>query len=175
MYKSAITGAALLLGATLAAPAQQSAEPVTFDILGARGNIVGSVAIRTGPHGSVARVEINTETLEEGWHGMHFHDVGNCSDEPEFKASGSHINPGGTEHGFLNPDGFHPSDLANIYAGPDGGAHAELFVPGVMMEGGEVNLLDEDGSALVIHEAEDNHVSQPIGNAGERVACAVIK
>ena len=35
-------------------------------------------------------------------------------------------------------------------------------------------LMDEDGSALIIHEAEDDHISQPIGGAGGRVACAVI-
>ena len=32
-----------------------------------------------------------------------------------------------------------------------------------------------DGSALVIHAAADDHQTQPIGGAGARVACAVIK
>ena len=36
-------------------------------------------------------------------------------------------------------------------------------------------LLDADGSALVIHANADDHSSQPIGGAGDRVACAVIK
>ena len=36
-------------------------------------------------------------------------------------------------------------------------------------------LLDADGSALVIHANPDDHSSQPIGGAGDRVACAVIK
>jgi Cu-Zn family superoxide dismutase len=40
---------------------------------------------------------------------------------------------------------------------------------------GEEGLRDKDGSALVIHANEDDHTSQPIGNAGPRVACAVIK
>ncbi|HBJ40113.1 MAG TPA: hypothetical protein DDZ20_04910 [Hyphomonas sp.] len=35
--------------------------------------------------------------------------------------------------------------------------------------------MDEDGSALIIHEAEDDHMTQPIGGAGARVACGVIQ
>ena len=35
-------------------------------------------------------------------------------------------------------------------------------------------LLDQDGSALIIHATADDYESQPSGDAGERVACAVI-
>jgi Cu-Zn family superoxide dismutase len=38
-----------------------------------------------------------------------------------------------------------------------------------------MGLKDADGSALVIHAAADDQTTQPIGGAGERVACAVIK
>lgn len=177
MHRMILAAAVLLLAATAGATAQQAGagEPVRFDIIGVQGNIVGTVSLRTGQHGSVMRVEMNSETLEPGWHGMHFHNVGDCSDNPAFEASGSHINSQDTEHGFLNEDGYHPSDLPNIRAATDGSARTEAFVPGVVFEDGEVNLLDDDGSALVIHEAEDNHVSQPIGNAGDRVACAVFR
>jgi Cu-Zn family superoxide dismutase len=36
-------------------------------------------------------------------------------------------------------------------------------------------LRDADGSAVVIHANPDDHMAQPIGGAGPRVACAVIK
>jgi Cu-Zn family superoxide dismutase len=39
---------------------------------------------------------------------------------------------------------------------------------------GPTTLLDEDGSALVIHADPDDYESQPAGNAGSRVACAVV-
>ncbi len=35
-------------------------------------------------------------------------------------------------------------------------------------------LLDEDGSAVIIHEHPDDHLTQPIGSAGGRIACGVI-
>jgi len=36
-------------------------------------------------------------------------------------------------------------------------------------------LMDADGSSVVIHAAADDYNTQPIGGAGARVACAVIK
>jgi Cu-Zn family superoxide dismutase len=35
--------------------------------------------------------------------------------------------------------------------------------------------MDADGAALVIHANPDDYRSQPIGGAGDRVACAVIR
>ncbi|HSO59112.1 MAG TPA: superoxide dismutase family protein, partial [Paenisporosarcina sp.] len=44
------------------------------------------------------------------------------------------------------------------------------------LEKGKANsLLDEDGSALIIHEKEDDYVTDPSGNSGDRIACAIIK
>ena len=40
---------------------------------------------------------------------------------------------------------------------------------------GPHGLKDSDGSAFVIHANEDDHSTQPIGGAGARIACSVIK
>ena len=46
---------------------------------------------------------------------------------------------------------------------------------GLLDEAIEQALRDADGSALVIHASPDDHMSQPIGGAGGRIACAVIR
>ncbi len=139
----------------------------------------GAVAFSEGPRGLLIRVDV--KGLSEGWHAMHLHEVGDCSDGAEgFKASGGHINPHGREHGLLNPDGEELADIPNIYAGPDGRATAEIYRAGVSLRGrsggGERHpIVDEDGFAVVIHENADDHMTQPIGGAGDRVACAALR
>lgn len=119
-----------------------------------------------GPHGMMLRVDV--EGLGEGFHGIHVHKIGNCSDaEAGFKASGGHLNPEGKKHGLMNPEGYEAADLPNVYAHSSGHARAELFVAGV----GLADALDEDGFAVVVHQNADDHISQPIGGAGPRKAC----
>ena len=67
-------------------------------------------------------------------------------------------------------------DLPNIFAGADGHAAAETFTPYLALgdASGRLNILDSDGSALIIHAAADDHQTQPIGGAGARVGCAAI-
>ena len=59
----------------------------------------------------------------------------------------------------------------------EGAVNAEVFTSHARLSqnGPGQWLLDADGSALVIHANADDHASQPIGGAGDRVACAVIK
>lgn len=136
----------------------------------------GVADLSEGPAGVVIR--INVEGLAPGWHGIHFHAVGDCSDEG-FQKSGSHTHHEAERppHGLLNPEGPDDGDLPNIHANENGVAQAELYSPFVTLTGaeGRAMLLDEDGAALVIHEGPDDHMSQPIGGAGARVACAVIR
>ncbi len=140
------------------------------DFVNVEGGETGDIALKDAPEGVLIRVSISG--LSEGWHGMHLHQVGDCSDGAEgFKASGSHINPEGAEHGLLNPNGYEAADLPNIYAGPDGVAVAAFFNTALSLSDGGP-LSDADGFAVVIHENPDDHMTQPIGGAGARVACA---
>ena len=79
-------------------------------------------------------------------------------------------------HGLLNPEGPDDGDLPNLYVAEDGTAEAEIYSTRVTLSGAEERamLLDEDGAAIVVHEGSDDHMSQPIGGAGARVACAAI-
>jgi len=42
------------------------------------------------------------------------------------------------------------------------------------LDDGAMGLADADGTALVIHETVDDLVTDPSGNSGARIACAVI-
>ena len=78
-------------------------------------------------------------------------------------------------HGLRHADGPDNGDLPNLYVAADGSAMAEFFTTLVSVAGGDVPaLLDEDGSAVIIHEHSDDHLTQPIGGAGGRIACGVI-
>lgn len=165
---------AALLSATTAR-AQVSSK--RSDIVGDAGQKIGTLVATEAPRGILLRLEL--AGLRPGWHGMHVHSVATCADAG-FKASGGHVHAMAVTapvHGLLMDRETDLGDLPNIYAGADGHAAAEVFAPNLSLgdSPGRLNLLDADGSALIIHAAADDHISQPIGGAGARVACAEIK
>ncbi|MEX2127578.1 MAG: superoxide dismutase family protein [Xanthobacteraceae bacterium] len=167
-FACAALGAALIAGVA-------HAQEKSADVVGAKGDKIGAVAIKQGPHGSIITIALGKGALTPGVHGVHIHEHGDCSDAGQFTKSKGHVNPGGKEHGFLNPKGPHPGDVPNIYAHADGSSQTEMLVYGVTLSGGKLDLIDEDGSAIIIHANADDHLSQPIGGAGARVACALIE
>ncbi len=169
----------VLLGAGTAQSDGHSGEPTTPPVVESvfidnEGMVTGTATLTQGPHGVLVRIEL--EGLPAGPKAIHLHRTGTCGDHAEgFKASGSHVNPDQRPHGLLNPDGPGAGDFPNFLVHDSGYAWAEFYNARVSLDGsaGE-HLLDEDGSALVIHESADDHVSQPIGGAGARIACAVL-
>lgn len=168
----------LALALALAAPGlpMAAAPGQAFPVTGTGGKAMGGIILTEGPTGVMLRLELTG--LTPGWHAIHFHEKADCSDAA-FASAGAHINHATAKkpHGLLNPDGPDMGDLANIYAGADGGAHAEVFSALVSLKGagGRPALLDADGSALIVHASPDDGVTQPIGGAGARVACAAIR
>jgi Cu-Zn family superoxide dismutase len=108
--------------------------------------------------------------LPHGLHGIHVHAVGRC-DPPDFTSAGAHWNPAGKKHGMNNPAGPHAGDLPNIEVAANGTLSATMTLPGASM----ASLLDSDGAALVIHAKADDYVTDPGGNSGARIACAVLR
>jgi len=137
------------------------------DLVNRAGETIGQVLVLGGPHGLILRIQ--GDGLPRGLHGSHLHLVGDCSDtEAGFKAAKGHINLTGAEHGLLNPAGYHVgSNFPNFWFG--GSAFVvEAFIGDITLD----QALDDDGFSLIIHENEDDHMSQPIGGAGGRIACA---
>lgn len=145
-------------------------QAVSASIVGATGREIGTLTLRPGQDGVVVRIMVRENGLAPGWHGAHFHQVGDCSDIGAFENSQGHVHLLEGGHGFLNPRGPEDGDLPNLYATDAGSVAAEFYTDLVAMS----DLNDADGSALVIHATEDDHISQPIGGAGDRVGCAVV-
>jgi Cu-Zn family superoxide dismutase len=160
-----------LAAATALAATAAFAQPasVTADLKNASGQTVGAVIATAAPKGVVLKVE--AKGLSPGWHGVHLHEKGDCS-KSDFTSAGGHVHTDGASvHGLLNAKANDTGDLPNIKAGQDGQASAEMYTTLVTLQG----LRDADGSALVIHANPDDYSTQPIGGAGPRVACGVIK
>lgn len=155
------------------APAPASPQTYESPIQNGKGEPIGKIVIRDGASSLVMRVTIQPGGLPPGWHGIHFHAVGDCSDTEKFEKSKAHVNHDQSKHGLLNAEGPDEGDLPNVFANADGSVNAEVSSETPLT--GEGALKDGDGSALIIHANEDDHTSQPIGGAGARIACAVIK
>jgi superoxide dismutase, Cu-Zn family len=106
--------------------------------------------------------------------GFHVHEAGRC-DTPTFESAGGHFNPASRQHGMEHAGGPHAGDLPNVRVGADGTARLAVLNPHVSLGAGEASLLREGGTALVIHARRDDYHSQPTGDAGDRVACGVIR
>lgn len=156
-----------------AAPAPAAPQVFESEIRNGKGEEIGRIALRDGANTLVMRIAINPGGLPPGWHGIHFHAVGDCSDTEKFEKSKAHVNHDQSKHGLLNADGPDEGDLPNVYANADGSVNAEVSSETPLT--GEGGLKDGDGSAFIIHANPDDHVTQPIGGAGPRIACAVIK
>lgn len=115
------------------------------------------------------RVHLNVKVsgLSPGRHGIHVHTVGACGG-PDFAVAGSHHNPLGRAHGE------HAGDLPNLVVNGHGHGRLNTTVTGFSLSAGPTGAFDADGSAIVVHAAEDDFVTQPTGNSGGRVACGVV-
>jgi Cu-Zn family superoxide dismutase len=106
-----------------------------------------------------------------GEHGFHVHEKGDCSSGDGMSAGG-HFNPAGKSHGNVHAGGDrHAGDLPNLKADSYGNASASFDVTGVTVGSGAADIV---GKGLIVHRDPDDYKSQPAGNAGPRLACAVI-
>ena len=141
-----------------------------------QGNFLGKVWFLHRDGGMVA-VRAATSFLPAGFHGFHLHAVGRC--EPPFTSAGGHYNPGSAGHGA------HAGDMPVLFVAGNGNAWAEFQTDAFTIE----ELLDRDGSAVIVHAGPDNYANVPsrysasgpdaatlaTGDAGARIACGVVE
>jgi superoxide dismutase, Cu-Zn family len=121
-------------------------------------------------HGDRVRVSAQVTGLKpNAEHGFHVHEKGDCSSGDGMSAGG-HYNPTAKPHGPLASD-HHVGDMPNLKADAYGNATASFDLPGLGIGSGS----DIVGKGLIVHRDPDDYKSQPAGNAGPRLACAVIR
>ncbi len=147
-------------------------------LINTAGQIIGEVKGGDSEKGAV--LEIDARGLPPGIHGIHIHDIGICA-PPDFKSAGPHWNPTAKQHGGENPNGAHMGDLQNVTVAADGTLKVRVVVPGTYLRNagrdtqpGAEEILDASGAAVVIHAQPDDYKTDPSGNSGDRIACAVL-
>jgi glucose/arabinose dehydrogenase len=136
------------------------------------GTIVGTASFTETAEGVQVSLEVTGLTdAAPGLHGIHFHQVGRC--DPDFAVAREHFNPNEMEHGLQNPDGPHAGDLPTIEFDDNGNATYTATAL-TTLNGGELGLLDADGSSLLIHANPDDQMTDPSGFSGMRIACGVV-
>lgn len=115
--------------------------------------------------GQVSGLKPNSE------HGFHIHETGDCS-SADGSSAGGHFNPGNTTHGKHGHSPQHAGDLPSLRANANGMAVVQYETSQIALGHGTNNIA---GRALIVHADPDDFTSQPTGNAGARLACAVIQ
>jgi Cu-Zn family superoxide dismutase len=105
-----------------------------------------------------------------GEHGFHVHEKGDCSSGDGMSAGG-HFNPSGATHG-AQAGAHHAGDMPNVRSDAYGNANVFFEIHGLTVAEGASSLV---GRGLVLHRDADDYGTQPAGNAGPRIACAVIR
>ena len=152
------------------AAAAMSNGPIAMATLEAtRGNAVSGTVIFQ-QDGERTMVHAQVEGLKPGQeHGFHIHEKGDCS-SGDGMSSGGHFNPAGKAHGTPDAE-HHAGDLPALKADAQGRAEAKFVVTGVTIGSGAADIV---GKGLIVHAMPDDYRTQPTGNSGARIACAVI-
>jgi superoxide dismutase, Cu-Zn family len=137
----------------------------------AAGKTLGHVFLAQDTGG--VKVVLTYNGLPVGDHGLHFHAVGKC-EGPDFASAGAHFNPENKKHGLMAPDGPHAGDLPDLIVPASRTGIYETTTNLVTLGNGPDQLIGQFGAALVVHANPDDGKTDPSGNSGARIACAVL-
>ncbi|MCB0488214.1 MAG: superoxide dismutase family protein [Cyclobacteriaceae bacterium] len=158
---------------TMAEEQPAATEEVTASAVlnSASGSSVTGTANFTQTGDMMVRMSLEVQGLTPGEHALHLHEKGDCS-APDATSAGGHWNPGGMDHGKRGEGQYHAGDVINLTADENGNVSWSDEISGWTI-GGDIstNILNH---AVIIHDGQDDFMTQPTGAAGGRVACGVI-
>jgi superoxide dismutase, Cu-Zn family len=103
-------------------------------------------------------------------HGFHIHEAGDCSSGDGMSAKG-HFNPQAKPHAHPSTSDRHAGDMLALNADAYGNAHVDTTLDIITVNPGPTSVV---GRGLIVHASPDDYKTQPTGNAGARLACAII-
>jgi Cu-Zn family superoxide dismutase len=158
----------LLLGGCAA---MQSGPHATAALKPTAGNTAGGT-VQFAQKGSKVEVSGEVRGLKpNAMHGFHVHEKGDCS-APDATSAAGHFNPDGKPHGEMGHAPHHAGDLLSLKSDAQGVASFRYETDSISVGSGAAN--DVVGRGLIVHRDPDDFKTQPTGNSGARIACAVI-
>jgi len=144
----------------------------TADIEPTKGSTVRGTVIFQQMGDKVRVIADITGLKPNSKHGFHVHEGTECGDDGTL-AKG-HYNPEGHQHGLPSANAAmrHAGDFGNLETDSSGKAHFDKTFDNISISGAKNPIV---GHALIVHANPDDGASQPAGNAGPRVGCAIIK
>jgi len=140
------------------------------------GKINGTVRFSETGSSDKIRIDLQLSGLRPNHlHGFHVHEAGDLTDQCTSMCA--HFNPYNKTHGAPDQRERHVGDLGNIQTNARGEAKYTFYDSMIKLRGSKSNIL---GRGLIIHADTDdcgnggNAESLKTGNAGKRIACAVI-
>ncbi len=197
MHRSLIAlgvGAALVATVTISSAVEANGGKPRATLVDAAGGEIGTVKFHTDRHGTDVKVTLRAgSSFATAFHGFHIHantDGAACTADATqpsstwFTAVGGHWKAGTQTHGQ------HLGDLPSLYVNADGSATARFTID-------KIAVADLAGKAVIVHAGADNFGNIPqapggldqytansaeavtktqnTGNAGDRIACGVIR
>lgn len=121
----------------------------------------GTVRFFPRCEGTLVVADINgLPDSDTGFFAFHIHEGGDCCGSG-FPNTGGHYNPEGAAHPR------HAGDLPPLLS-DNGKAYSQVMT-------GRFRVSDIIGRTVVIHSDPDDFKTQPSGNAGQKIACGIIR
>ena len=138
--------------------------------------IKGTVIFTEDIKNNCVNIDVNIIGLKKNaLHGFHVHESGDLTSQCESMCA--HFNPYGKNHGCPGSKERHVGDLGNLETDAYGSAKYRIVDDFIKLRGSKANII---GRGMIIHADPDdcgiggNEASLKNGNAGKRIACAII-